>query len=218
MFPMELAEKNILFQGIPFGDLLKMLSCLSAKRMAYKKNDVILLTGDVVNIVGWVISGCVRVVREDIEGEAGILAELPAPNLFCEVFACAELEHSPISIVASEDCDVLLMDYKRIAQPCNTACRYHNQLIMNLLRAVARKSLLLNQKVEILSKRSIRERILSFLDTHRDNRKKFNIPYNREEMARYLCIDRSALSRELCKMRDDKLIKFERNTFEILGE
>ena len=162
------------------------------------------------------MSGCVRVLREDIDGEAGILAELSAPNLFCEVFACAELEHSPVSIIASEDCEVLLMDYKRIVQPCPTACRYHNQLIKNLLRAVARKSLLLNQKVEILSKRTIRERILSFLVSHSDSEKKVTIPYNREEMARYLCIDRSALSRELCKMRDDGLILFNRNIFELL--
>jgi len=218
MFSLELAKKNILFQGIHFDDLQKILNCLSAKTVSYKKNEIILLAGDVVNIVGWVMSGCVRVIREDIKGEAGILAELPAPNLFCEVFACAELEHSPISIVASEDCEVLLMDYKRIPQPCNTACHYHNQLIINLLRAVARKSMLLNQKVEVLSKRTIREKILSFLDTHRNSSRTVTIPYNREEVARYLCIDRSALSRELCKMRDEGLIKFNRNIFEILQE
>jgi len=218
MFTLELANKNILFQGIHFDDLLKILNCLSAKTVSYKKNEIILLAGDVVNIVGWVMSGCVRVIREDIKGEAGILAELPAPNLFCEVFACAELEHSPISIVASEDCEVLLMDYKRIPQPCNTACHYHNQLIINLLRAVARKSMLLNQKVEVLSKRTIREKILSFLDTHRNGSRTVTIPYNREEVARYLCIDRSALSRELCKMRDEGLIRFNRNVFEMLQE
>lgn len=216
MFSAELLEKNILFNKIPFDDLLKILTCISAKTAKYKKHDIILLSGDVVNIVGWVISGCVRVVREDIDGESGILAELPAPNLFCEVFACAELEQSPISIIASEDCEVLLMDYKRIVAPCKIACKYHNHLIINLLRAVARKSLLLNQKVEILSKRTIRERILSFLDIHSNNSKKINIPYNREEMARYLCIDRSALSRELCKMRDEGLIRFNRNVFEVL--
>jgi len=212
----ETIKESPLFEGIGLSDFKKLVSCLPAKAAKYQKNDVILLAGDALNIVGLVLSGSVRVIKEDIEGNETILAEISAVNLFCEVFACAELDYSPITVWASEDCEVLLIDYRKIIETCPSVCPAHLRLNKNLLRAVARKSLLLNQKVEILSKRSIRERLLCFFDMQRGIAKKFTIPYNREEMARYLCVDRSAMSNEIGKLQKEGLIRFNRNTFEIL--
>jgi len=212
----ETIKESPLFEGIGLSDFKKLISCLPAKASKYQKNDVIMLAGDDINVVGLVLSGSVRIIKEDVDGNEAILAELLAVNLFCEVFACAELDYSPITVRASDECEVLLMDYRRIIETCPSVCPSHLRLNRNLLRAVARKSLLLNQKVEILSKRSVRERLLCFFDMQRGMAKKFTIPYNREEMARYLCVDRSAMSNEIGKMQKEGLIRFNRNSFEIL--
>jgi len=212
----ETVKENPLFQGIGLSDFKKLVSCLPAKTAKYQKNDIILLAGEEINIVGLVLAGSVRVVKEDVEGNEAILAEISVSNLFCEVFACAELDYSPITVRASEECEVLMIDYRKIIETCQSGCQSHLRLNKNLLRAVARKSLLFNQKVEILSKRTIRERLFCFFDMQRGMAKKFTIPYNREEMARYLCVDRSAMSNEMGKMQKEGLIKFDRNKIEIL--
>ena len=145
-----------------------------------------------------------------------ILAKLTVSEIFGEVFACAEIFHSPVTIQAIEQTEVLFIDYSRIFTSCTNACHFHAQLIKNMLKLMAQKNLMLNQKIEILSKRTTRDKLLCFFDFQRGAANEFSIPFNREEMANYLCVDRSAMSNELCKMRDDGLIKFNRNTFEII--
>jgi len=211
----EVAKNNLLFQGITLSDFESLLNCLSAKIRTYRKSDIILLSGDSVNFVGLIISGGINIVKEDIDGNATILAKLTASEIFGEVFACAEVLHSPITVQATENTEVLFIDYKKIFMSCTSACIFHTQLIKNMLKLMAQKNLILNQKIEILSKRTTREKLLCFFDYQRDGARKFAIPYNREEMAAYLCVDRSAMSNELCKMRDDGLIKFNRNDFEL---
>lgn len=211
----ETAKSNPLFQGIAFSDFERIINCLSAKKAEYEKNDVILLSGDTVNFVGLILLGSVQIIKEDVDGRITIVTELGVSELFGEVFACAGISQSPVSVLATESTEVLLMDYKKIITSCISACPYHARLIENMLKLIARKNLMLNQKIEILSKRTTREKLLAYFDTQRGIAKKFAIPYNREELAHYLCVDRSAMSNELCKMRDEGLIKFYKSTFEI---
>ena len=212
----EAAKSNPLFQGVAFSDFERMLNCLSAKTTGYKKDDVILLSGDTVNFVGLILSGSVKVIKEDMDGRIVILTELGVSELFGEVFACAGIDHSPVTIQAAESAEILFINYKRIISSCTAACPFHAKLIENMLKLVAAKSLMLNQKLEILSKRTTRDKLLAFFDIQRGMAKKFTIPYNREELANYLCVDRSTMSNELCKMRNEGLIKFNRNEFELL--
>ncbi len=212
----EAVQCNPLFAGIAFSDFEQMFGCLSARTVNYKKGDIILLSGDAVRFVGLVLSGGVQVMKEDKDGNVAILTELTVSDIFGEVFACAGIDHSPVTVQAAENAEILLIDYKKIITSCSGACPFHARLIENMLRLVARKSLMLNQKIEILSKRTTREKLLCFFDTQRGMAKKFTIPFNREEMARYLCVDRSAMSNELGKMRDEGLIRFHRNEFEII--
>jgi CRP-like cAMP-binding protein len=163
-----------------------------------------------------VLSGSARVIKEDENGNVMILTELAASELFGEAFACAGIEQSPVTVLAAEDSEILCIDYKKITSSCSSACGFHSKLIENMLKIIAEKNLLLNQKIEILSKRTTREKLLAFFDAQRGAAKKFSIPYNREELAHYLCVDRSAMSGELCKMRDEGLLKFHKNKFEIL--
>ncbi|MCL2513141.1 MAG: Crp/Fnr family transcriptional regulator [Oscillospiraceae bacterium] len=212
----EAVKSSPLFQGIAFSDFERMLVCLSAKTAFYKKDEIILLSGDTVNFVGLILSGSVRVIREDFDGNNTIIAELAVPELFGEVFACAGISQSPVTIQAAEDSEILFIDYKRVITSCRSACPFHAGLIENMLKLIARKNLMLNRKLDILSKRTTREKLMCFFDAQRGMAKKFAVPFNREELARYLCVDRSAMSAELCRMRGEGLIKFDRNKFEIL--
>ena len=212
----ETLKDNPLFQGIAFGDYERMLDCLSAETARFKKEEVILLSGDNINNVGLILSGRVRIVKEDIDGNNSILAELAVSEIFGEVFACAGISRSPVTIEAVEDSRILFIDYKRIITSCTTACPFHAKLIENMLKLVAMKTLMLNQKIEILSKRTTREKLMCYFDSQRGAAKKFAIPFNREELAHYLCVDRSGMSNELCKMRDAGMIRFRKNEFEIL--
>ena len=209
-------KSNPLFQGIAFSDFERMLGCLSARPVKYRKNDVILLSGDTVSFVGLVLTGCVRIIKESSDGNASILAELSVSEVFGEVFACAGISQSPVTVLASEDAEILVIDFKKIITTCSAACTFHARLIENMLKLLAHKNLLLNQKMDIISKRTTREKLLCFFDYQRGAARKFTIPFNREELARYLCVDRSAMSNELSKLRNEGLISFNKNEFELL--
>lgn len=212
----EAIKNNALFDGVGYNDFEKMLGCMEARTQDYKRDDIILLAGNPVNFVGVILSGGVQIIKEDMDGNVTIITELIKTELFAEAFVCAGVKISPVTVKASADCAILFINYKKIITTCSSACGFHTRLIENMLRLIAKKNLTLNQKLEILSKRSTREKLLMFFDTQRGMAKKFTIHYNREEMAHYLCVDRSAMSNELCKMRDEGLIKFKKNEFEIL--
>lgn len=205
-----------LFDGIDGKDFEKMLFCLMASRKSFDKDEIIIQAGGPVDFIGIVLSGSVRITKGDAGGNISILTELSQGEVFAEVFVCAGIKQSPVTVQACGMSDILFIDYRRTMSACPSSCSYHSRLIENMLRLVANKNLMLNQKIEILSKRSTREKLFSFFDAQRNGAKKFVIAYNREEMANYLCVDRSAMSGELCRMRDEGLIKFEKNRFEIL--
>ncbi|MCL2620223.1 MAG: Crp/Fnr family transcriptional regulator [Defluviitaleaceae bacterium] len=209
-------KNNPLFAEIAFSDFETMLNCLSANTKTYKKEEIILLTGNPVNFVGLILSGEVKIIREDANGNISILTKLTTSEIFAETFACAEIFHSPVTAQATEETEILFINYNKVITICQNACVFHTRLIKNMLKLIADKNLILNQKIEILSKRTTREKILCFLNHQRRATKRFNIPFSREEMANYLCVDRSAMSIELGKMRDEGLINFNKNQFEIL--
>jgi CRP-like cAMP-binding protein len=163
----EAAKDNPLFRGIAFSDFERMLDCLSARTVVYEKNDVILLSGDAVSFVGLILSGNLKVFKEDIDGNRTIIADLTASELFGETLACAGVTHSPVTISASEHTEILLIDYKRVVTSCTAACPFHARLIANMLTLLARKNLMLNQKIDVLSRRTTREKLLCFFDMQR---------------------------------------------------
>lgn len=212
-----LIQDNPLFQDIAYSDFSGMLGCLSAQERCYGKKEIILLTGDCVDFVGMVLTGGVKIVKETIEGHQLLLTEVGPGELFGEVFACAEVFHSPVTIVANEDTRVLFFDYHKIITTCKNSCVFHEKLTKNMLKILAYKNLQLNEKIEILSKRSLREKLLCYFEHQGRGRKAFEISLNREELASYLCADRSALSNELSKMQKDGLIQYQKNSFQLLG-
>lgn len=207
-----------LFHNITFQELESLLQCLDAGIKHYSKDSFIFWAGNPARRVGLLLEGSIQIVRNDVFGNRTILAKLSAGDLFGEVFACAGMDTLPVSAVAATSCRVLLLDYRRIITTCSSTCVFHNLLIENMLRILANKNLLLNQKIEVLSARGLREKLLTYLHSMalQSADQRFAIPFNRQELADYLSVDRGALSRELSAMQRDGLIRCEKNQFELL--
>lgn len=206
-----------LFDGIRQEDLSGMLGCLDAHVMRVKKNRMILAEGEPAVCVGIVLDGSVRIVRDDYYGGRSIVASIHPGELFGESFACAGAV-LPVSAAAAEDSTVMLIDCRRITSGCTSACAFHSRMIQNLLRLVANKNLLLNRKLEILSKRTTREKLMAFLTAQAEQQGKssFTIPYDRQGLADYLGVDRSAMSAEISKLRRDGILECEKSKFTLL--
>lgn len=213
----EKIRSNPLFKGIGVDDFEAMLRCIEGCVQKYEKGAVIQLAGNPVKTVGLVVSGTVQVLREEVGGKQNLMTELKEGELFGEVFACVEVSHSPVTVLASEPAEVLHLNYRKVITSCSSACIFHQRLVENMLMLIAKKNLLLYQKNEILSKRTTRERLLLFFDSQRQGARRFTVQFSREELAAYLCVERSAMSAELSKMQREGLIRYERNRFEILG-
>lgn len=213
-----LLKQVTLFQKIEEHELLLMLKCIGAKTIHYKKGQMLIMAGDKVSSVGIVLSGQAHVIREDMNGNQMIVTELQASDLFGETFACVEMNNSPVTVMAMTDCEVMWIDYHCVITTCSSSCSFHTRLIGNMLRLMALKNLKLNSRLEVLSKRSIRERLLAYLalQAERSGNRTFQIPFDRSKLADYLCTDRSALSRELGKMRDEGILEFEKHKFKLL--
>lgn len=204
-----------LFKGIAEKELKELLKCLNAKETAYEKNEFIFRAGDKASSIGVIISGGVHVLKEDFWGNRTILAKLEEGDLFGEAFACREEEKLPVSVMAVEKSRILFVDYRRIINNCPNTCVFHASLIENMIRILAGKNVMLTQKMEHLSKRTTREKILSYLSAQavRCGSNVFTIPFNRQELADFLCVERSAMSAELGKMRKEGLLSCEKNRF-----
>ncbi len=208
-------KKTPLLNGMNDADLEKLLGCLDARKRSFDRNEAILLAGEEARDVGIVLSGRVQVVQEDVTGSRAILAQLGEGSLFAEAFACSDFKTLSVSVFSVSECTVLFLDCKKLMTACSGGCGFHNQLIQNMLRVLANKNVLLSRKMEHLSKRTTREKLLSYLSEQAVicKSREFSIPFNRQELADYLCVDRSAMSAELGRLRDEGLLEFERSRF-----
>ena len=204
-----------LFADIEMEQLEDLLSCLESRRRQYTKDEFILSADERAVNMGIVLSGGANVVQEDFWGNRTILTHCGPGELFGEAFSYAETEKLPVSVVATVSSEILLVDCRRIATVCSSACVFHARLIANMLRILANKNIMLTQKMGFISKRTTREKLLAFLSAQAIKTKSSEvlIPFNRQELADYLCVERSALSRELGKMKNDGLLSYEKNRF-----
>lgn len=207
-----------LFQGIEEGDLTALMSCLGARPLSVKKSEPIFLEGDPAKYVGIVLAGEVLILREDYHGNRSIMTHIGPGQLFGESFACAGVSALPVSAVAAEGSTVLLIDCSRIMFSCSNGCSFHSRLIFNLMRIMAAKNLLFHQKIEVTGKRTTREKLLTYLmlqaKEHRSNT--FTIPFDRQELADYLEVDRSGLSAEISKLRAEGVLTSRKSSFTLL--
>ncbi len=215
---LETLRRCSLFADIDDEKLLLMLDCLGAKISSYDKKYTIFAEGQPARHIGIVLSGSAQIVQTDYYGNRSIIAGASASETVGEAFACAEVSSLPVSIIASEPCEVMLIDSSHILHTCSNNCGFHQQLIYNLMKLLATKNLMFHQKIEITSQRSTREKLLAYLNScsRKAGSNRFDIPFDRQELADYLEVDRSGLSTEIGKLRREGIIENHRNHFELL--
>ncbi len=209
-----------LFAGIAADEIAPLLECLGSRKVVVEKNQTIFWEGDAATDMGIVLEGAVQVVRDDYYGNRTIVARLEAAGLFAEAFACAGIDAYPVSVVAETASTVLILNCQRIMTVCSSSCGFHSRLVRNLLAIVASKTIQLNQKLELLSHRSIRERLMHYLlgCAKKADDSQFTIPYDRQQLADYLCVERSALSAEIGKLQREGVLESRRSWFLLKNE
>ncbi len=207
-----------LFEGIQPEDRMAMLGCTGYHIGSFHKGDIVAFEDENIKHIGIVISGAVDMIKEDIWGNKTMLVRTCRNEVFGETFACGSDNLSVVTFQASEDSQILFMPFDRVMRSCTMACQFHHRLIENMVRVIANKNRDLMRKVEVVSKRTIREKLLAYLSVQAQIQESryLEIPFGRVELAEYLCVDRSALTRELAKMKAEGLIDFDRNCFRML--
>lgn len=207
----DILRKNTLFSGAD-GDIGEILKCLKATVKKYRQGQIALLEGDAADALGIVAEGGMLIAKEDAEGNRVILAEAAEGEMFQEAIACAQ-KKSPVTVTAAYDSAVVYIRIKDITANCPFSAR----ISQNLLRIMAEKNLYLNKRIDILTRKSLREKLDMFFELQREQfGSKFTIPFSRGELAEFIFANRSAVSRELCAMRDEGILKFDKNRFEII--
>ena len=206
-----------LFRGIKAEEIEQLLHCLHAVQRGYKKGEAIYKMAGTAPAIGLVLSGSVTIANDDVWGNRSVLDSVGPGQVFAETYACLPDEPLMVSVVAAEHTEVLFLRAAQLLSPCATACGRHVQLIRNLLSVSAQKNLTLSRRIFHTSAKTIRERLLSYLSFQaiRQRSDRFSIPFNRQQLADYLGVDRSALSKEMSKMRAAGLIDFQKNRFEL---
>lgn len=214
----KILKMSPLFQGVEDNDLEAMLSCLGATDRKYRKNDVILLAGTKVTSVGILIEGNAQITRDDAEGNRAILSELEKADLFAEAYVAAGSMEVPITVIATSDSRIVWIPFNKIVGTCSSACGFHRTLVQNMMRVIAVKNIWMNEKMRILSCKTTKEKLMTYLSDYseRVGKNKFKIPFSRNELADFLSVDRSAMSRELGKLRDEGYLNYHKNEFELL--
>jgi CRP-like cAMP-binding protein len=215
---LKVLKRCALFEGIEEQSLFRMLSCLGARVEFFDKKYTIMAEGGAAKYIGIVLSGTAHTVQIDYYGNRSILGNIGTGELFGEAFACAETECVPVSVVAEEPCEIMLIECAHILHTCSNNCGFHQRLIYNLMKELAHKTIVFHERIDITSKRTTRERLMAYLMlcAKKAGTDSFDIPFDRQELADYLEVDRSGLSAEISKLRTEGVLESTRNHFKLL--
>lgn len=215
---LEILQKCPLFEGIEAENLLAMLSCLGARIENFDKKFTVFSEGNPAKYIGIVLSGQVQMLQIDYYGNRSIISYIEPSQIFAEAFACAEVKAMPVSAVASKPSEIMLINCDHILHTCCNNCSFHQQMIFNLMKDLARKTISYHQKIEITSKRTTREKLLAYLmlEAKKADSNSFAVPFDRQELADFLEVDRSGLSAEISKLRSEGTIECTKNKFTLL--
>ncbi len=211
-------QSSVLFSGYTPEQLNQLLPCLDSWEKTYDKGEYLMRMGDKAEMIGMVLSGSVHVIEEDFWGNRNIITELGIGEVFAESYACANSAPIQVDVVTQEKTTVLYIYISKLLTPCGKACDYHISLIRRLVGMLAQKNLFLNEKLRHVTRRTTRERVLSYLSAiaAQKGKAEFDIPFNRQQLADYLAVDRSAMSSELGKLRDEGTLTFHKNHFTLM--
>ena len=214
----EILKRTQLFSGIGEDEIASMLTCLQARLLTYKKGEYIFREGEYIDNIMILVEGKLLIQQDDYWGNRTIIHAIHTGEMFGESYAAPESGALLNDVVAETDSSIIVFDIKRMLTVCPSACRFHTKVVQNLFFSISEKNRNLVQKIGHMSKRSTRAKLLSYLsnEAKKHNNSQFTIPFTRQQLADFLCVDRSAMSNELSKMRDDGLLQFEKNHFTLL--
>jgi len=210
-------KRTKLFSGVGDDDISTMLTCLGARLLTYKKGEHVLRQGEHLSDILVLAEGSLHIQRDDYWGNRSILGHIGVGEIFGEAYVAPESGTLLNDVIAVEDSAVFFFDVKRVISTCSSACRFHTMVVQNLFFAISEKNRGLVQKLDYMSRRTTREKLLSYLseEAKKQNSASITLPFNRQQLADYLSVDRSAMSNELCKMRDEGILEFEKNRFRL---
>ena len=210
-----LLQKSPLFAAMVPGEILSVLHCVGAAEREFGAGEYILPAGSPTQAMGLLLSGSALAIQEDLWGERNIMGKIQPPGTFAEPFAATPGAVLNVSIVANAPVKVLFLSIQRILTVCSETCPQHALLIRNLVSVLAKKNLQLNDKITHMSKRRTREKLLSYLSSEslRQGSLEFDIPFDRQQLADYLGVDRSTMCNELSKMQRDRALGHVRGAF-----
>ena len=206
------------FKGLTDNEILSILHCVNATIISKERNSYIFRAGDSTEVMGLVLSGCVLVIQEDLWGHRNILSKCHTGDFFGEPYAASPGAVLNISVIADEDCEIIFLNVQRLLVSCPTACEHHQKLIRNLVSVLANKILILNDKITHVGNRTTRDKLLSYLSAEsiRHSSLSFDIPFDRQQLADYLCIDRAAMSTEISKLQKETYVTENRESIQKL--
>lgn len=217
MDDLKILENSRLFAGIRVDEIQPMLSCLQAVERKYPRGAYIFHTGEEVRALALLVRGTAHIQKEDFWGNRSLLASLAAGDIFAEAYAMPGSGAMRSDVVAVESCTVLLMDVERVLSRCTNSCAFHARLTENLFVLLAEKNRILARKADYLAQRTTRQRLLVYLSeqAQRAGSAEFTIPFNRQQLADFLSVERSAMSAELSRMQAEGLLETERSWFHL---
>lgn len=210
-----LAKRSPLFEGIGTDSLSALFSCLGARRVRLAKGETLMRTGERADRFGVVLSGSLAVSTYDANGKRTLIKLIGAPESVAAAQALSGADTMSVDVEANEDSEVLLFRAARIVTPCENACSFHTRIVRNIMRALAVKTLELNRKIDILSHRSTQDRLMAYLRSVAQQKctVEFDIPFDRQQLAEFLCVERSALSAEISRLSKLGLITSRKSHF-----
>ena len=211
-------KRTRLFAGVSEEEIGSMLSCLDTKLRTYKKGEYVFRQGEHLSHITVLVEGDLHIQNDDYWGNRSIINQIAVGEMFGEAYIAPESGALLNDVVAIKDSAVMFFDVRRIMTVCSAACRFHSMVVQNLFFAISEKNRKLVQKLGHMSQRSTREKLISYLsqEAKRQSSSTFIIPFNRQQLADFLSVDRSAMSNELCRMRDEGLLEFDRSAFKLL--
>lgn len=214
---LKILKKSQLFSGVAEDEIEAMLDCLSAELRTYQKGSYVLHQGEYLHHITVLVAGSLLIQKDDFWGNRSIVNKISVGEMFGEAYVAPGSEALLNDVIATEDSAIIFFDVHKILTTCSSACRFHAVVIQNLFYAISVKNRSLVQKLGHMSRRTTREKLLSYLSEQakKQGTSSFEIPFNRQQLADFLSVDRSAMSNELCKLRDEGLLSFERNRFQL---
>lgn len=213
-------QQSSLFEKIEKESIGHLLNCLGIQVKSYEEQHIIIELESCVNEIGVVIEGEVEIVKENRLGDRMIVGILGEGQIFGEGIVCTKKRLSPVTVRTKTKAKIAVVPYERIIMTCGERCSFHKQLIQNMLYVLGEKNYHLNQKIDYLILKGMREKLALYLleQSYREGKSSFSIGLNRNDLAEYLNVSRSAMSRELSRMKEEGLIDYYKNSFKIIDE